>query len=165
MMYEECVISNPAANGVCCFLALQKNLWVDSDNGSAQQLRIDAPHSTAEFGFIIGWLTHLCGDTFGHSWVNDHACGAWSYTEGTVSGGMNKMNLAIPAKFLDAYFSARLPNLSQTNLVGDTTNSAGFVRYFSNIDQFRGGAMYNFFNNSSSFSVGEVTMRNDSAAK
>lgn len=60
---------------------------------------------------------------------------------------MDRMDLQAPTFFLDAYFSSRAPNLPPANQVGNRLGGPGqFFEYYANIDQFRGGPIYNIYN-------------------
>jgi len=57
--------------------------------------------------YYAGWLAHMAGDLFGHSWVNSYAGGVWP----TVSDGITneEKNNILRHLIVEAYVSKRIP--------------------------------------------------------
>jgi hypothetical protein len=57
--------------------------------------------------FYAGWLAHMAGDLFGHSWVNDYAGGVWP----NISDGITneEKNNILRHLIVEAYVSKKIP--------------------------------------------------------
>ncbi len=76
--------------------------------------------------FYAGWLCHMAGDLFGHSWVNDYAGGVWP----TITDGMSseESKNIIRHLVVEAYVSGRIPDAYKRGSRVDVTAHREWIR-------------------------------------
>jgi hypothetical protein len=108
--------------------------------------------NSATIAFALGYLCHVVGDGFGHTWVNEKSHGAWNLTNG--SGSFGPLTEEVRHTAVEMLVDLNLPNRllnTSNNTNDDRINSSAPYQfldefYNSKIDGcFIGGAIYDYF--------------------
>jgi hypothetical protein len=107
---------------------------------------------SAAIAFALGYLCHVTGDAFGHTWINEKSHGAWNLTSG--SGPFGPLTEEVKHSCVEMFVDSKIPNrlLNTDNATNDDRISTlapyDFLDGFYNGKLngcFVGGAIYDYF--------------------